>query len=84
MIAEFIDQKTPHQYWMAKVFLLLADISIKKGDLLQARATLQGLKDNYSIDNDGVLDEVKAKLSSLDESKPDTEKVDKVENNVQQ
>jgi len=83
-ITEFIDQKTPHQYWMAKVFLLLADISIKKGDSLQARATLQSLKDNYSVDNDGILDEVKAKLSSLDETKPETDKTDKVQNNVQQ
>jgi tetratricopeptide (TPR) repeat protein len=67
IISEFIDKNTPHQYWMARIFLLLADISIKKGDTLQARATLQGLKDNYSIDNDGVLDEVKAKLDSLNQ-----------------
>ncbi len=78
IITEFIDQKSPHQYWMARVFLLLADISIKKGDSLQARATLQGLKDNYSIDNDGILDEVKAKLNSLDEVKPKLIKNDKV------
>jgi TolA-binding protein len=69
IISEFIDQKTPHQYWMARMFLLLADISIKKGDTLQARATLQSLKDYYSIDNDGILDEVKAKMDSLNENK---------------
>jgi tetratricopeptide (TPR) repeat protein len=70
-VSEFIDLKTPHQYWMARVFLLLADISIKKGDFLQARATLQSLKDYYKVDNDGILDEVKAKLNSLNESKQD-------------
>ena len=64
---EFIDQKTPHQYWMARVFLLISDISQKKGDMLQARATLQSLNDYYGIDNDGILDEVKAKLSVLNE-----------------
>jgi len=69
IISEFIDQNTPHQFWMARMFLLLADISIKKGDTLQARATLQSLKDYYSIDNDGILDEVKAKLESLNENK---------------
>ena len=84
VITEFIDQKSPHQYWMARVFLLLADISIKKGDSLQARATLQSLKDYYKVDNDGILDEVKAKLNSLDENKPDTDKNDKVQNSVQQ
>lgn len=80
VIAEFIDQKTPHQYWMARVFLLLADISTRKGDLLQARATLQSLRDNYSVDNDGILDEVKSKLNSLDEVKPETDNNNKVQN----
>jgi TolA-binding protein len=83
IVTEFIDQKSPHQYWMARVFLLLADISIKKGDSLQARATLQSLKDYYSVDNDGILDEVKAKLNSLDEVKPEPDKNDKSLNNAQ-
>jgi hypothetical protein len=82
-ISEFIDQKSPHQYWMARVFLLLADISIKKGDSLQARATLQGLKDYYTIDNDGILDEVKAKLNFLNESKQDTTVNGKLSDSIQ-
>ena len=84
VISEFIDQKSPHKYWMARVFLLLADISIKKGDSLQARATLQSLKDYYTVDNDGIHDEVKAKISSLDESKPAPDKTDNQPNNVKQ
>jgi TolA-binding protein len=67
VITEFIDKNTPHQYWMARMFLLLADISIGKGDLLQARATLQSLRDYYSIDNDGILDEVKSRLDTINE-----------------
>jgi len=69
IIAEFIDQKSPHQYWMARVFLLLADLSQKKGDLFQARITLQSLNDYYEVDNDGILDEVRARLSALEEKK---------------
>jgi TolA-binding protein len=65
VVTEFIDQNTPHQYWMARIFLLLADISIKKGDTLQARATLQSLKEYYTVDNDGILDEVKARMATL-------------------
>jgi len=84
VITEFIDQKSPHQFWMARVFLLLADISIKKGDSLQARATLQSLKDYYTVDNDGILDEVKAKLNSLDESKQIVNKGDSLQNSVRQ
>jgi TolA-binding protein len=66
IVNQFIEQNSPHQFWMAKMFLLLADISIKKGDTLQARATLQSLREYYTIDNDGILDEVKTKLASLD------------------
>jgi tetratricopeptide (TPR) repeat protein len=65
VVNEFVGLSTPHQYWMARVFILLADISVKKDDKLQARATLQGLLDYYSIDNDGILDEVRAKLEEL-------------------
>ena len=69
VVTQFIDQNSPHQFWMAKMFLLLADISIKKGDNLQARATLQSLKEYYTVTNDGILDEVNEKLSSIDEGK---------------
>ena len=78
VINEFIDHNTPHQFWMARMFLLLADISSKKGDKLQARATLQGLKDSYPVDSDGILDEVKAKLDTLNAgsgTKEDTVKI---------
>ena len=68
VITEFISLNTPHQFWMARIFLLLADISIKKGDSLQAKATLQSLLDYYSIDNDGILDEAKAMMNSMDKS----------------
>jgi tetratricopeptide (TPR) repeat protein len=65
IILEFIDQKSPHQYWMAKVFLLLSDISLNKGDQLQARVTLESLRDYYTVKDDGILDEVNKKLAAL-------------------
>lgn len=65
LIYEFIDQNTPHQYWMARMFLLLADISLKRGDDFQARATLQSLRDYYQVEDDGILDEVNAKLDEI-------------------
>jgi TolA-binding protein len=68
-IQEFINQNTPHQYWMARMFLLLSDISVAKGDTLQAKATLQSLRDYYSVKDDGVLDEVKKRLDSIEGNK---------------
>ncbi|MBN1107111.1 MAG: tetratricopeptide repeat protein [Bacteroidales bacterium] len=68
LVTEFIDQNTPHQYWMAKIFILLSDISLKKGDKLQARVTLESLRDYYSVSDDGILEEVKARLETLNQT----------------
>jgi hypothetical protein len=51
------------------MFLLLSDISISKGDTLQAKATLQSLRDYYSVQDDGVLDEVKKRLDTIEGNK---------------
>ncbi|MZP56174.1 MAG: tetratricopeptide repeat protein, partial [Bacteroidales bacterium] len=68
IVLEFIDQKSPHEYWMARMFILLSDISVRKGDILQAKVTLESLRDYYTIKDDGILDEVKSKLDSLTQS----------------
>jgi predicted negative regulator of RcsB-dependent stress response len=68
LVSEFIDQNSPHQFWMARMFILLSDISLKKGDKLQARVTLESLRDYYTIDNDGILDEVKSKLDAINQA----------------
>jgi predicted negative regulator of RcsB-dependent stress response len=68
IVMEFIDQKSPHEYWMASMFILLSDISIRKGDMLQARVTLESLRDYYTIKDDGILDEVRAKLEIMNKT----------------
>ena len=68
IVLEFIDQKSPHEYWMARMFILLSDISVRKGDMLQAKVTLESLRDYYTVKDDGILDEVKSKLDSLTQS----------------
>lgn len=72
LVYEFIDQNTPHQYWMARMFILLADISIKQNDEFQARATLQSLADYYQIEDDGIMDEVRSRLSELNAANVET------------
>lgn len=39
-----------HDYWVAKGFILLADIYVKKGNEFQAKQTLQSIIDNYEGD----------------------------------
>ena len=65
VIADFADKTTPHQFWMAKSFLLWADIFREKGDDFQAIQTLQSLIDYYENTDDGILAEAKAKKKQL-------------------
>ena len=53
----------------ALVHAVSADIEVEAEDVdtdkAQAKATLQVLNDNYPVDSDGILDEVRSKLDSL-------------------
>lgn len=60
-IFEFIDLNTPHQYWMAKSFLVLADIYISQEDYFQAGHTLQSIIDFYENPDDGIIEEARRK-----------------------
>ncbi|HEX2396425.1 MAG TPA: tetratricopeptide repeat protein, partial [Bacteroidales bacterium] len=66
VIADFADKTTPHQYWMAKSFLLWADIFREKGDYFQASQTLQSLIDYYERTDDGIIAEAKEKKRQID------------------
>jgi tetratricopeptide (TPR) repeat protein len=66
-IFNFIDLNTPHQYWMAKSFIVLADVYIQKGDNFQAIQTLQSVIDYYEVSDDGILDLAKRKKAELEE-----------------
>jgi len=55
----------PQAYWLAKAFILLGDVYVKKGDNFQARATWQSVADGYSPADDGIVDEAKARIAKL-------------------
>ena len=66
-VFSFIDLNTPHQYWMAKAFIVLADIYLEKGDTFQAVQTLQSVIDFYEVTDDGILDLAKRKKAEIQE-----------------
>lgn len=65
-IMSFIADGTPHSYWMARAFLLLADIYAAEGKGDDARQYLLSLKQNYTADDDIALmiEERLAKLNN--------------------
>jgi hypothetical protein len=63
---DFIDKNSPHQYWLAKSFLLLSDIYMKNGDEFQAKHTLTSIIENYPEQNDGIMAATKQKLQQIE------------------
>ncbi len=61
----FAEMPSPHNYWLAKSFLLLGDCYLKQNDTFQARATWQSVADGYSPADDGIVSEAKARINQL-------------------
>jgi len=64
-VFDFIDKNTPHQYWMARAFILLSDVYLAKKDDFQALQTLQSVLENYENKTDGILDSARKKADVL-------------------
>ncbi|WP_348524220.1 tetratricopeptide repeat protein [Parabacteroides sp. PH5-8] len=64
LLMNFIENGTPHQYWLARGFIVLADVYIRQGDDFQARQYLTSLQNNYKANDDiaGMIENRLAKL----------------------
>ena len=68
VIIEDVVNNPGSDYWLAKTFILWADIFHQRGNDLQARQTLQSIIDNYEIQNDAdeeVVMEARQHMQSL-------------------
>ena len=70
-INEFIEMSTPHTYWMARSFILLADLYTVQGKTMEAKQYLLSLQNNYDGDDDiaEIIAERLEKLSTVNKQK---------------
>lgn len=64
-INNFIEMSSPHHYWLAESFLLLAKLFLKRNDSFQAKYTLQSIIDNYDSKKDGIINRANTELNRL-------------------
>ena len=64
----FSDSGSGQTYWLAKSFIVLGDSFAERGELSQAKATFESVRDGYkaSDDDDDVQDNVRMRLQRLD------------------
>lgn len=65
-ILSFTNQSTSHQYWMARSFMIWADIFTVRENYFQAIETVQSIIDYYEDSDDGILDMAKAKKTEIE------------------
>ena len=63
-INEFIEMSTPHTYWMARSFILLADLYTVQGKSMEAKQYLLSLQNNYDGEDD-IAEMIADRLSKL-------------------
>ena len=65
----FADAGSSQMYWMAKSFIVLGDSFAERGEMEQAKATFESVRDGYEPGNEGqdVIDDVELRLKKLQE-----------------
>jgi TolA-binding protein len=63
------NQVPAYEYWVARGFIILADTYAKLGNDFQAKSTLQSIIEEYSINDDGVIEEANKKLAEINQPK---------------
>lgn len=60
-----INKGTPHQYWLARSFILLSDVYSAKGNSFEAKEYLESLKSNYPGNETEIFSMIEERLTAL-------------------
>jgi len=65
VILDFIKKNTSHSYWLAKSYILWADIYMERNEVFQAKATLESIIENYGNKDDDILGMANSRLNNI-------------------
>ena len=54
-VFDYIEKGTGHQHWLAKAFLVLADVYVAQGNYFEAKQYLLSLQENYDASQDAEV-----------------------------
>jgi Uncharacterized protein conserved in bacteria len=63
-VLNYIDQSTPHAYWLARSFVLLSDVYVTMNKKLDAKQYLLSLQQNYT-EKDDIQEMITSRLAKL-------------------
>ena len=68
-VYDFADSGSSQTYWLARSFIVLGDSFVDRGELRQAKATFESVRDGYTpeYNDDDVLENINMRLSRLEE-----------------
>ena len=66
-VLDYISVSTPHSYWLARSFVLLADVYMKKEKNIEAKQYLLSLKQSYQA-NDDIAGMIATRLQALEQT----------------
>ena len=64
LLVEFTDEGTPHQYWLARGFIVLADVYAAQGKASLAKEYVKSLRDNYPGTEPDIHDMINQRLKN--------------------
>lgn len=59
-----IASDTPHQYWLAKAFILLSDVRRRQGNHFEADEYLRALRENYPGTETDIISDIDSRLNA--------------------
>lgn len=72
VVNRLLEDGTSHQYWLARGFIVLADVYTRRGDTFKARQYLLSLQNNYTADDD-IKERVAVRLEKLEPANTDVQ-----------